>query len=415
MGNNIDDVVRSQPARPHVTAPAAPSPRTFPVVLAGFTAFLDLYATQPILPLLAGSLHATVFAVSLAVTAPTVAVAIAAPVVGRLADAIGRRRVIVGAAAALAVATLLGSAARTLPELLVCRFVQGLCTPGVFAVAIAYIHDEWPAARARSVTAAYVSGTVVGGFCGRAVMGIVAAHAGWPAAFAAVGVMNVAAAAALWAWLPRERHAAGVAADSGIESVLAHLGNGQLRTTYAVGFCLLFSQVAMFTYVTFLLAAPPFGLGAAALGSLFVVYLVGAALTPLAGKWIDRRGHRAGLMLAAACGIGGAALTLAPALWAIAAGLAVFATGIFIGQATSSSHVGAAAGRDRGVAVGLYGSFYYAGGAVGASLPSAFWHAGGWVACVALIVAVQALAAGLGWVFWQAGFGHLDAGLASYD
>ncbi len=370
-------------------------------MLAGFTAFLDLYATQPMLPLLAHSLGATMFAVSLTVTAPTIAVAVAAPAVGRLADAFGRRRVIVGAATALAVATLLASATHDLQQLLVCRFVQGLCTPGVFAVAIAYIHDEWPVARVGSATAAYVSGTVVGGFLGRAVAGVVAAHAGWQAAFAALGALNVAAAAALWAWLPREERAAGADAHSAFRSAVTHLANRQLRTTYAVGFCLLFTQVAMFTYVTFLLAAPPYLLTAAALGSLFVVYLVGAAITPAAGKWIDRRGHRAGLGLAMGLAFAGAMLTLAPALWIIVVGLAAFATGIFIGQATTSSHIGSATQRDRGVAVGLYATFYYAGGAVGAALPAAFWKAGGWPGCVGLIVLVQAAAVAIVWFSWE--------------
>ena len=39
----------------------------------------------------------------------------------------------------------------------------------------------------------------------------------------------------------------------------------------------------MFTYVTFHLSEPPYSLSTAALGWLFVVYLVGAAVTPLAG------------------------------------------------------------------------------------------------------------------------------------
>ena len=73
-------------------------PSTFPVVLAGFTAFLDLYATQPLLPLLMRVFQASHFAVSLTVTASTVGVAIAAPVVGRVADLIGRKRVIIGSA-----------------------------------------------------------------------------------------------------------------------------------------------------------------------------------------------------------------------------------------------------------------------------------------------------------------------------
>jgi len=123
-------------------------PPTFAVVLAGFAAFLDLYATQPLLPTLARTFGASSFAVSLTVTAATMAVAIAAPLTGRLADRIGLRRVIIASAYALAAATAFAGTARTLPGLITWRFVQGLVTPGVFAVAMAYILEEWPPARA---------------------------------------------------------------------------------------------------------------------------------------------------------------------------------------------------------------------------------------------------------------------------
>ena len=46
--------------------------------------------------------------------------------------------------------------------------------------------------------------------------------------------------------------------------------NRRLVATCAVGFCILFTQVAMFTYVTFHVAAPPYSLSTVALGWLFV-------------------------------------------------------------------------------------------------------------------------------------------------
>ena len=51
----------------------------------------------------------------------------------------------------------------------------------------------------------------------------------------------------------------------------------------------------MFSYVTFHLSGEPYLLSTAALGWLFVVYLFGAGVMPLAGRWIDVRGHRAAL------------------------------------------------------------------------------------------------------------------------
>ena len=65
--------------------------------------------------------------------------------------------------------------------------------------------------------------------------------------------------------------------------MLRHLRNPRLVATYAVGFCVMFSLLGTFTYVNFYLAAPPFGLSTAALGLLFVVYLVGAVVTPTRG------------------------------------------------------------------------------------------------------------------------------------
>jgi predicted MFS family arabinose efflux permease len=371
-------------------------PRTFPLVLAGFTAFLDLYATQPLLPLLMRVFTATHFAVSLTVTASTVAVALAAPVVGRLADLVGRKRVIVGSAFMLTAATGLAATSTSLGQFVGWRFVQGLATPGIFAITIAYVHDEWPKSHAGRATAAYVSGTVIGGFCGRVLVGLVAADVNWQTAFVALAGVNLAAAMALLVWLPRESRKA-----SHGRSILRLLKNRQLIATNAVGFCVLFTQVAMFSYVTFHLSAPPYFLSTAALGWLFVVYLVGAGVMPFAGRWIDARGHRAGLGSGMALGAAGALLTLTPWLPSIIAGLALVGTGVFIAQAAASSYIGAVTQEDRGLAVGLYSTCYYAGGSLGGALPALFWNNGGWTACVLLVMAVQAATVTLALRFWR--------------
>lgn len=377
------------------------SPPVWPVVLAGATAFLGLYATQPLLPLLARVFDASPLAVSLTVTLPTLAVAAAAPLVGRLADAVGRRRVIVGSAVLLSVASALTATATSLPQLIAWRLVQGLLTPGVFAITIAYIHDRWPRERTGRATGAYVSGTVSGGFCGRATAGVVAASVSWPAAFLALAVLNAVLACALWVWLPAEppRPKTGnVRRPSG--SAMRLLRNRPLLATNAIGFCVLFVQVALFTYVTFHLSSAPFHLSTAALGWLFVVYLFGAAVTPFAGRWSDEFGHRRALGGGLLVGVLGAALTLLPWLSFVVVGLALAATGVFIAQATASSYIGAVTREDRGLAVGLYSSCYYIGGSAGGALPALLWSAGEWTTTVLLVMVVQASTYALARAFW---------------
>ena len=382
---------------------------TFPVVLAGSAAFLNLYATQPLLPLLSRSFGATAFDVGLTITAP---------LIGRLADRVGLRRVIVGSVWTLMVATALAATSGSLQQLIFWRFIQGIATPGIFASTIAYIHEVWPATHAGRATAAYMSGTVLGGFTGRAVCGVVADDWSWQASFVALAILTAVVAAALSMWLPPEpapdarHHAPHLRAAGSLGGLMR---NRRLVATCAVGFCILFTQVAMFTYVTFHVAAPPYSLSTVALGWLFVVYLVGAAVMPLSGRWIDIYGHRTGMASAMSIGATGSLMTLAPSLPVIIVGLALCATGVFIAQATASSYIGAVTTQDRALAVGLYSTFYYAGGSVGAVLPAALWSRGGWPGCVGLIVAVQAVGVVLAFTQWTAAVATHDVGVATGD
>jgi YNFM family putative membrane transporter len=377
--------------------------RVLPVVLAGFTAFLGLYATQPLLPLLARVFHASRFAASLTITAPTLGVAIAAPIAGHLGDRFRRRRVIVVAAFAMAVTTALAATSRTLVALIVWRFLQGLVTPGVFSVTIAYVHDQWPSGQAGAATSAYVSGTIVGGFSGRLLSGVVASAFSWQAAFVMLAALDSVAWLILYVRLPQDHQPPPLMAPPHARVRWRRLTEPDLLATYIVGFGILFTIVATFTYVTFHLAAPPYALSTAALGWLFAVYLAGAAMTTLVSRWFDQFEHRTWLAWGVALGITGTFITLGHSLASVVAGLAVFCAGIFLVQTTATSHVGASPQPDRGAAVGLYATLYYAGGSAGAVAPAFVWDLGGWPACVALLAIVQVAVAIVGLVWWKDG------------
>ena len=367
--------------------------RTWAVAFAGFCAFLGLYVTQPLLPMLEQVFHAGKTTVSLTLTATTLGVAIAAPLVGSVADRLGRIRVIVASACLLSLATLLDATAKGLPALIFWRFLQGLVTPGVFAVTVAYVQEEWLEGRAGRAMAVYVTGSVLGGFAGRMTSAVVVSlwH-DWHGSFVAIGLLGAVCAVILQVWLPQERHFTRRAPGGSLRAgMAAHLRNPRLVATFAVGFGVLFTLVATFTYVTFHLAGPVFHLGPLALGFLFCTYLIGAAVTPPCGRLIDRFGHRATLGLAMGLGIAGMALTLIPRLGVVVTGLALCCSGTFVAQAASVGYIGLVASRDKALAVGMYVTCYYMGGSVGAGLPGLLWRVGGWPACVGLVILVQML------------------------
>jgi predicted MFS family arabinose efflux permease len=368
----------------------------------GFGTFLNVYSTQPMLPWFRGHFHATELQASLTVSATVLAVALAAPLAGLVADAVGRKRVMVAAMIGLAIPTILAATSTSLNQLVAWRFLQGLLVPGIIAVAMAYVSEESPKHLTGSTMAMYVSGTVVGGFAGRFTAGWVTAHWGWQEAFVALGAGTLALAAATWWLLPRStKFVRQHDAAASLRSLGAHVRNPRLLATCAAGFSVLFSLVGMFTYVNFYLADAPFHMGPGALASIFAVYLIGGAVTPLAGRLLDRWGHRRMLMSAAALAALGAVLTLIPSVPVVIIGLALGATGAFASQSTASSHVGKVAAHAKSSAAGLYVSCYYFGGFAGSVLPGFSWRSAGWLGCVVLVVGMQAITALIAHRAWR--------------
>ena len=137
------------------------------VMLAGLCTFLNVYPTQPLLPFFRQLFHASEQQVSLTVSATIFAVALTAPLVGVIAERKGRKRVIAPSLLLLSVPTALVATSTSLRALIFWRFAQGIFVPGVIAVMLAYINEEWEGRGVGRAMAAYVSGTVLGGFLGR--------------------------------------------------------------------------------------------------------------------------------------------------------------------------------------------------------------------------------------------------------
>ena len=377
------------------------------VALCGVCAFLELYCTQPLLPLLAHLFHASKTGVGMTVSAATLGVAISAPIFGAVTERLARKRVIAISLLGVSIPTLLAATSMSLAQLIFWRFLQGIMVPGIVAVVVTYIGEEWPPERVALVMSFYVSGTALGGFLGRISAGILADHFSWRVSFLALGAASLLGAAAVAAWLPHGRlrvlpHSKTDPLPTFPYQVQAMFRSRRLVATFAVGFNVLFSLVGVFTWITFYLSAAPFSLSITALSSLFFVYLIGLIVTPGAGYLITRVGLRAGISGAISCSIAGVLLTLAHALPIVILGLAMLSSGVFIAQTASQSHlrVAAPAGA-RVTAAGIYITCYYLGGTAAGVVPGAFWAFGKWPACVAFIVFMQIVALTIALLGWR--------------
>ena len=162
------------------------------IALIGVFAFLQVYSVQAVLPILMHDLQASEVQVGLAVGATVMGVALMSPFMGMLSDALGRKVFIVGSLLFLGIPTALLAGAQSIEAMMFYRFLQGLAVPGITVVLIAYIGEEFSGRMMARLMSLYVSGTVLGGFLGRFLLGHLSEIMGWRGAFYVMAVLSLA-------------------------------------------------------------------------------------------------------------------------------------------------------------------------------------------------------------------------------
>lgn len=362
---------------PRGAAPAHPR-AIVALYVAGTVVFSDMYLTQPILPLLSAEFGVAAPTAGLTISAVVLMIALASLAYGPLSDTLGRKPVMVGSCALLALPTLLCALAPTFASLLLFRALQGLLIPGLTAVAVAYLGDlVGPAGFGRAV-GGWIAANVAGGLTGRVASGVITELAGWRVVFVVFAALTLLCAAGLALALPRDRGGGAGGWAQAYGAMAGHLGDRRLRLAFLIGGTLFFGFLGVFTYLPYYLTGPPFGLSPALVAFAYVSYLAGVVVSPLAGRASARLGRRAliaaGLLVAAL----GVALTLVPSAPVVVAGLFVLCTGMFTAQAVAPALVNSLARQAKGGAGALYLVCYYTGGTLGAVLPGLAWQQAGW-------------------------------------
>ncbi len=362
------------------------------IMMIGGFAFLQVYSIQAILPVLMEHFSASKVQAGLTVGVTVMAVAIMSPVMGMFSDAVGRKSLIVICMLLIVFPTALLSISENITQIKLWRFLQGLFVPGVTVVTIAYISEEFPD-RLASMLSLYVSGTVLGGFSGRFLIGYLHSLVGWQTGYLIfAGLMLIGV---IWAALVLPASKNFVVSGnfrSSLHILRQHIQNPHVLTACALGACVLFSLVSIFTFINLHLADDPYYLSSANLANIFTVYLIGMLITPLTAKLIHNVGIANSLLLAIMSSIIGALITLCSPLWLIIVGLIIMSSGVFISQATTISHISQHVNQGRSLASGLYYMCYYTGGSIGAWVCGISYTYFGWSGVVFTVVLLQIVA-----------------------
>ena len=315
------------------------------------------------------------------------------PFMGMLSDAIGRKKVIVASLLFLAFPTAMLGFSSSLGQMNVWRFLQGLAVPGITVVLIAYIGEEFSGKAMTRLMTLYVSGTVLGGFSGRFILGHLTEYMSWQHAFWVMAAMMLAGVVLAYSQLPASKNfVANAHLKPALQGLWSHLHNRYVLSAMLLGSCVLFSLVGCFTFINLHLAAEPYHLSSSDLANIYMVYLIGMVITPLSTQIIGRFGAKKTVLMAVSVSMVGVLGTLSAPLWGIVLALAIMSTGVFITQAATISYIAKNVTQNRSLASGLYYMGYYTGGTIGATVCGLAYARGAWGMTVLTLLAVQVFA-----------------------
>lgn len=369
---------------------------------AGVATFAQLYSPQAVLPLIAAEFAVAPATAALTVSVTTLALAVTVIPWSAVADRVGR---IPAMTVGIIAATVFGLLAPFSPDfgtLLALRLLEGVGLGAVPAIALAYLSEEVDAAHTAAAAGSYIAGTTIGGLEGRIVAGPVGDFAGWEIGVLVVAVVCAVSAVAFLMLVPKARGFIALRHRPHPGSSLLHRLTENLRSRrqlalYAQGFLLMGGFVALYNYLGFALAEPPYSMPHWAVSLLFLAYLAGTVASPVAGTLASRFGRLPVLLVSSTVMAAGAALTLVPAVPVVLAGLLVFTAGFFAAHAVASGWAPVASTPDaRAQASSLYYLGYYGGSSLFGWALGLVFVAAGWdgvaVAVLALIATAVLLA-----------------------
>jgi YNFM family putative membrane transporter len=387
---------------PHSAAADAPDARLdarrlrslIVISFSASVAFTAMYSTQPILPQISQEFHVSPAEAGLTLLAVTFALAIASLGAGRMADAIGTRRMMLICGILLSVFSVAAPLAPTFASLVALRAAQGLAVPGITIAGLAYLHNELPPAWRGRVSGFYIAANTLGGLLGRLMVGLTVETLGWRGGLALVAgwvVLGTLALALAIAPASRRRPetpsqpTARSARPPSLAIIIRKLWWAPL-----IGGTIFLPFLTVFSFAPYLLEAPPFRLSPTLASLIYLVYLLGAVASPVAGNISDRVGRRPTIQVSLAIAFIGLACTLVAMLPLILLGLALVCTGSLMAHVVANASVSDAANplgaQARATALALYTLGFYLGGGIGSFVPGLALVAFGWNGVIALCV-----------------------------
>ncbi len=358
--------------------------------------FANLYAVQPLLPLLVTEFAVSELEAAKSLTLATLMLGLSLLVYGPISDAVGRKVIMLGSLCGTTLITFALSYAESFEQLLWLRALHGFLLGGIPATAVAYIGEEFPKTKVAAIIGFYISANSLGGISGRVLGGVISDFWDWHTVFTVLTLCNFSTLLFCIVILPASTHFTpqSLRPQAIARGLLSHMGNLKLFAAYLVGGVNFMIFLTLYSYVIFVLADEPFALSSSWLGLLFLTYLSGSIASAFTGSIANYLSCTERIICGTGLIIIGTLITLHGSLAGIIGGLLVNAFGFFLAHSSLTTWVNRQAVGSKASASSLYLVFYYLGASSGTLYLNPFWQWAGFQGVVMGAISLMVLSLG---------------------
>lgn len=357
------------------------------------TTIANLYYSQPMLADMAAALHVTGTQAGMVPILAQAGFAIGLVFIAPLGDLVDRKRLVIALEILLCCALLSLAVAPGIGAVHVCAFLIGVFATSVQVLVPLAATLASPERRGHVVSLVF-TGTLTGILSARIVAGVVAAAWGWRAIFAMSAFAAAGIACLTAALIPSEGARHGQPYLRLLSSTAAQwMRFPTLRRVSLLGALTFGVFCAYWTTLTFQLQSA-FGFDTRRVGMFGIAALVGAALSPLAGKLSDRMKPSGMQVATLAILLAGTLLAAAGmhSVWLLAAATVVIDVGMQATQVNSLAQIYALDPLANSRINTVYIACFFIGGALGTTVGMQAWRLSGWPG-VCVVLAAMSIAA----------------------
>ena len=348
--------------------------------------FCSLYAAQPIQPVFQHEFGLSAFQAILFTTLMMLPLGFAPMFYGVLLESLSARLIVRTAILLLGVLELVFSLTSNYVVLLSLRGLQGMAIPAILTSLVSYISFTAPREDIQAAVARYIAATILGGFLGRFLSGLFTDLFGWRFFFFVLGLMLI------WGFFllrTLEKDANLEYSRPRMAEVAELIRQPRFLWLYLAIFSVFFVFAGLLNFLPFRLKGINPAFRETGIGFMYFGYVMGILVSLNVRRLISLFGSEARVAMAGLflylVGIAGFMVADHRAMFLA---MFVFCTGMFMAHSLLSGYINSLAKSKKGIANGVYISFYYLGGTIGSFAPGALYEHFGWRVFLASLMVV---------------------------